>query len=394
MHMSKDPSTSPLAPHIEHLSAGARPIAGSELTVDLKALAANYAKMSEMSGKAEASAVIKADAYGTGLEEAARALWQAGCRTFFIAHPQEGARARSTLSDATFYALNGLVGDDSNETMAYYREHGIRPVLGCHEEVDLWDSYCASIGEALPCALHFDTGMNRLGLSEKDASLLSEKWRSQPPAFTPSLIMSHLACGDDPQHPLNNTQLDRFRTIRACFPDVSASLANSAGVFLGPDFHFELTRPGIALYGGRAINNRPNPMQTVVTLKSRILSTRIVPKGQSVSYGATEATKRDSRLAIINLGYADGYLRTGSSSDERKGAKVYIEGYEAPIIGRITMDLTIIDVTDIPESLARRGDWAEVFGPNMPIDEVAAVAGTIGYELLTSLGLRSLRRYL
>ncbi|WP_319529102.1 alanine racemase [uncultured Cohaesibacter sp.] len=392
--MSKDPSSSRLAPHIAHLSAGAPPIAGSELSVDLKALAANYTELAEKSGSAEASAVIKADAYGTGLEEAAKALWQAGCRTFFIAHPQEGARARSTLPEATLYALNGLVGDDSEAAMAYYRDHGIRPVLGSYEEVDLWNAYCASIDEALPCALHFDTGMNRLGLSKKAAHQLSEKWLSQPPAFTPTLIMSHLACGDDPQHPLNSTQLDRFRAIRACFPDIPASLANSAGVFLGPDFHFDLTRPGIALYGGLAINNRPNPMQTVVTLKSRILSTRHVPKGQSVSYGATEVTKRDSRLAIINMGYADGYLRTGSSSDQRKGARVYIDGYEATIIGRITMDLTIIDVTDIPEDIAKRGNWAELFGPHMPIDEVAAIAGTIGYELLTNLGLRSLRRYL
>ncbi|SNY93846.1 alanine racemase [Cohaesibacter sp. ES.047] len=392
--MTQDPISSRLAPHVKHLSAGDAAIAGSLLTIDLGALEINYADLVEKSGEAECSAVIKADAYGTGLEEAAKTLWQAGCRTFFVAHPQEGARARSTLPDATLYALNGLVGDDTDATMSYYHTHRVRPVLGCYEEIDLWSRYCRSIGEALPCGLHFDTGMNRLGLSKKAAHKLSDAWTTQPPPFTPTLIMSHLACADDPHHPLNSTLLDRFRAIRALFPDIPASLANSAGVFLGPDYHFDLTRPGIALYGGLATSNRPNPMQTVVTLNSRVLSTRHVPKGQSVSYGASEVTKRDSRLAIINMGYADGYLRTGSSSDKRKGARVYIEGYEAPIIGRVTMDLTIIDVTDIPEDAVKRGSWVELFGPHMPIDEVAAIAGTIGYELLTSLGLRSLRRYL
>ena len=205
--------------------------------------------------------------------------------------------------------------------------------------------------------------------------------------------MSHLACADEPQHALNTLQLDQFRTIKGCFPDIPASLANSAGIFLGPDYHFDMTRPGIALYGADGSLNSPSPMKVVATLKSRILSTRRIQKGQGISYGAREVAKRDSRLATLSIGYADGYLRSAGSSDAQKGAKVWINGFEAPVIGRITMDLTIVDVTDIPEQLVQRGHWAEMFGSHIPIDDVATVAGTIGYELLTSLGLRAQRSY-
>ena len=385
-------STSP-SPHVAHLSAADENIAGSILTIDLGALASNYSLLREKSGNAECAAVIKADGYGIGLEQAAVQLWQTGCRTFFVAHPQEGARARAILPEAVIYVLNGLVGDNSIETADYYNSHDLRPVLGCYEEIDLWQTYCADRYKPLPCALHFDTGMNRLGLSQKAAFELSKRWGETSPAFEIALVMSHLACADEPQHPLNSQQLDRFRAIKSCFPDIPASLANSGGIFLGPDYHFELTRPGIALYGGQAIGNRTNPMQPVATLQSRILSTRTVPKGWSVSYGASEVTKRDSRLATICIGYADGYLRSASSNDARKGAHMWLDGFKAPIVGRVTMDLVIIDVTDIPEEIAKRGALVQVFGNKIPIDDVAAIAGTIGYELMTSLGLRALRRY-
>ena len=382
------------SPHISFLSAPDESVAGSLLTIDLVALADNYRLLAEQSGSANCAGVIKADAYGTGLEQSAHALWDAGCRTFFVAHPQEGARARAILPDAIIYVLNGLVGDSSKACADYYNKHALRPVLGSYEEIDLWQDYCDSKATPLPCALHFDTGMNRLGLSPKAAYKLAERWKEKPPAFIPCLIMSHLACADTPQHPMNSAQLERFRAIRGCFPDIPASLANSAGIFLGPDYHFDLTRPGIALYGGQPIGDRPNPMQVVATMQGRLLSIRSVPKGWSVSYGANEVTKRDSRLATLCVGYADGYLRAGGSSDERKGAKVWIAGCEAPIIGRVTMDLIIIDITDIPESVVSRGQWVEMFGSHIPIDDVATEAGTISYEMLTSLGLRAHRRYL
>ena len=380
-------------PHVSHVTAPDPSLAGSHLSIDLKALAANYKLLTEKTGTAECAAVIKADAYGMGLEPVAEALWIAGARTFFVAHPQEGSKTRKLLPGATIYVLNGLVGNDSKDGFDYYCAHQLRPVLGCREEVDLWQDYCAQKQEALPCAIHFDTGMNRLGLSLEDAQELSEAWKDTKPAFALELIISHLVCADEPTHPKNQEQLEKFRAVRALFPDVKASLANSGGVFLGPDYHFDLCRPGIALYGGAVVDGQKSPMNVVATLKSRVLSTRLVPEGQSVSYGATETTKRNSRLAILCLGYADGFLRSASSSDIKKGARVSINGYEAPIIGRVTMDLIIVDVTGIPEEKAKRGDWAEFFGSQIAVDDVAAVAGTISYELMTSLGLRALRSY-
>ena len=381
------------APHIAHIAAPDDALAGSLLTINLGALAANYSLLADKSGKADCAAVIKGDAYGTGLEQASKALWQAGCRTFFVAHPREGERARSVLPSATLYVLNGFVSGGSERELAFCRTHALRPVLGSYEELEQWDAFCKQSGELLPAALHFDTGMNRLGFSPKAAYTLAERWKSTAPAFTPSLIMSHLACADEPAHPLNARQLDQFRSIRALFPDIPASFANSAGIFLGPDYHFDLTRPGIALYGGLVIGDHPNPMAVVASLKARILAVRPVPAGWSVSYGAREVTKRDSRLATLCVGYADGYFRAAGSTDQRKGAKVWIKGFEAPIIGRVTMDLVVVDVTDIPEEIVKRGDWVEMFGPNIPVDQVAASAGTIDYELLTSLGLRAHRIY-
>ncbi|WP_316861253.1 alanine racemase [uncultured Cohaesibacter sp.] len=383
----------PTPSHITHFAPSDSHTAGSLLTIDLTALADNYRQMAERTGSAECAAVIKADAYGTGLEAAADCFWQAGCRTFFVAHPQEGAKARKRLPEAVIYVLNGLVGDDSDDCMTYYRDYNLRPVLGCLAELEIWQAFCAKNVKPLSCAIHFDTGMNRLGLSHQDAVELSKRWKETPPSFDLSLIISHLACADEPDHSQNRDQLKRFSDIRSLFPGVNASLANSSGVFLGPDYHFDLCRPGIALYGGAVVDGKPSPMQVVATLQSRILATRDVAEGQPVSYGATQTTKRQSRLAILCVGYADGFLRTGSSNDTRAGAIVSINGHNAPVIGRITMDLIIVDVTDIPEDKAQRGDWAELFGSKIAIDDVAKAANTISYELLTSLGLRALRRY-
>lgn len=385
--MSANPSPSP---HIAFTSAENCDVAGSFLTINLDAMKRNYRYLANRGKKADCAAVIKADAYGTGLEQAATALWQEGCCTFFVALPQEGARARATLPEATIYILNGLM---SREGCAFYQSHELRPVLGSLEEINLWQSHCEEQSEALPCAIHFDTGMNRLGLSLKAAHLLSQRMASNELAFTPSLIMSHLACADTPLHPLNARQLDKFRTIRALFPEIPASFANSAGIFLGPDYHFDLLRPGIALYGAQPVSDHPNPMNVVATLQARVLSLRHVVKGDSISYGAAAITKRDSRIATICVGYADGYIRAGGSSVQKDGAKVWIAGHEAPIIGRVTMDLIMVDVTDIPHEEVEPGTLVEMFGPHIAIDDVAAAAGTIGYELLTSLGMRSERRY-
>jgi alanine racemase len=360
-------------------------IAGARLTIDLAALAANWSLLARHADTAEAAAVLKADAYGIGLEPAARALSGVGCRTFFVALPGEGVRLRQVLPDAAIYVLAGLIPGSAGA----FAENALRPVLNSWPEIEEWAAL-RERGLREGAAIHVDTGMNRLGLSLHEAVALARD-PALLTALAPSLIMSHLACSDTPEHPQNLRQLALFREIRHQFPEIPASLANSAGVFLGEEYHFDLIRPGIALYGVGPVAGVENPMRPVVTAEARVLAIREAEAGETVGYGATETLKRQSRIAILAAGYADGYHRLAGSSDERKGAHVMIRGEMAPLVGRVSMDLMAADVTDLPRVV--RGDWAELFGPNVPIDDVAARAGTIGYELLTGLGRRYARTY-
>jgi len=361
-------------------------LAGGHLTIDLAALAANWRDLAARAEGAVAAAVVKGDGYGIGLEPAARALSAAGCTTFFVALPEEGLRLRRALPQATVYVLGGLLEGDAR----VYADADLRPVLSSLPEIAEWAAFRRAGGTG-GAALHVDTGMNRLGLILAEALALAGE-RPLVDSLGLTLVMSHLACADTPAHPLNRAQLVAFREVRALFPGVPASLANSAGIFLGSDYHFDLVRPGIALYGGAAVADVPNPMRPVVTLEARVLQVRDSRSGETVGYGATETLGRPSRLAILAAGYADGYPRHASSSDARPGARAFLHGLSAPLVGRVSMDLVTVDVTEVPG--ARRGDWAELFGPNIPVDEVAERAGTIGYELLTRLGHRYHRTYL
>jgi alanine racemase len=249
--------------------------------------------------------------------------------------------------------------------------------------VDEWAAARAA-GAATGAALHVDTGMNRLGLTPAAAHALDIR------RIAPSLVMSHLVISEVPDHPLNRRQLETFQAVRAAMPGVPASMANSAGIFLGPEYHFDLVRPGIALYGATPGPLVPAPMNVVVTAEARILMIRDALAGETVGYGATRKLTRPTRIAILAAGYADGYHRATSTA-ETKGAYVFIRGKAAPLLGRVSMDLLAVDVTDVPA--ARRGDWAELFGPNVPVDEVAALAGTVSHEFLTGLGRRYARHY-
>ena len=362
---------------------------GGRLTVDRVALVDNWRFLAAKAGSAECGAAVKGDGYGIGLEETVAALQAAGCRTFFVALPEEGVRARAIAPDATIHVLNGLF----EEAVETYRAHRLIPVLGSMVEVRLWANEALKHGEKLPATLHVDTGMNRMGLRVEEALGLATA-PGPLNAIDLQLIISHLACADVPDHPMTAAQLERFRKVAAAFPHVRTSLANSAGILTGPEFHFDLVRPGIALYGGRALAGRPNPMRTVVTLEGRIMLVRMVPKGETVGYGAAQRCTRDSRIAILSIGYADGFHRGAGGTDAVPGARAAIEGRPVPLFGRISMDLLAIDVTDLPDGLGERGQWVELFGPRIPVDEVAARAGTIGYELLTGLGRRYARRYL
>lgn len=367
--------------------------ASNRLTIDLNALADNWRSMNARSGKARAAAVLKADAYGLGIDEAAPALYAAGARDFFVANAEEGADLRPLVPEARIYILAGMW--PGNEPLFF--DNDLVPVINSEEQLAVFMAALSERGDH-PCVLHVDTGMNRLGLSVEEAVALAND-PARPASFSPVLIMSHLACADDPGNPLNDYQLRRFREATAVFEGVDASLANSGGVFLGKDYHFELTRPGIAVYGGEAVNDVANPMKPVVTAEARILQVRTVVSGGHASYGASARFNRDSRIATVAVGYADGYHRSVSGGGVTlrqampSGAFGFLHGQKVPHVGRVTMDLSLFDVTDLPENAVRPGDYIELFGRHIAVDDVARAGGTIGYEMLTSLGRRYERHY-
>lgn len=369
-------------------------LAGGELTIDLTALADNWRALARLSAPAEAAAVVKADAYGLGIEHAVPALAEAGCRRFFVALPHEGVRVRAVAPEATIYVLSGPLGP---EAAAVLREHGLVPVLNSVRDTAIWEAEGWLDGRQLPAALHVDTGMNRLGMTLAEAAHFASE-NALTGAVEIALLVSHLACADEPGHPLNARQLEVFRQARQLFPGVEASLAASSGVLLGGDYLCELTRPGIELYGGMAGAAGFAP-RTVVTAQARVLQVRRAARGEAVGYGAAMRLMRDSELAIAGAGYADGLPRAASGAGVPLraalpgGAMGFIRGQRVPVAGRISMDLTIFDVTGLGADAVAPGDMIELFGPNIPIDEAARAAGTIPYELLTGLSRRFHRVY-
>ena len=368
-------------------------LAGAILTIDLDRLKTNYRIVAERSSHAEAAAVVKADAYGLGIPQVVPALLSAGCRRFFVAQPHEGIAVRAKAPEADIYVLSPLLGAEQTATL---KQHRLVPVLNTPTDITIWEAEGWADGRALPCAVHVDTGMNRLGLSLTEAESFARD-NALTGALNVALVMSHLACADDPAHPLNARQCASFQRVRGLFAGVEASLANSAGIGLGGDFLCDLTRAGIALYGGRA--GPGTPLQAVATLEARILQIRSVRAGETVGYGATVTLDRDTVLAVVSCGYADGYHRaiSGSGVAMRRATPLggfgFAAGRRVPVIGRISMDLTCFDITDIEPDMLGRGDLIELFGSNLSIEDAAAAAGTIGYELLTSLGQRYHRVY-
>lgn len=361
--------------------------AGGILTIDLGALAANYRDLVRRAAPARCAAVVKADAYGIGIEPAARALAQAGCDTFFVALLGEARTLRALLPAATIYVLNGL----HPHTAHAFREIGVQPVLGSLPEIEEWDACARDAGVRLPAVVHIDTGMRRHGLLPADAAALAKGLKRLH--FTPSLIMSHMACADEPAHPMNARQIADFRAITALFPGIPASLANSPALLALPDARFDLVRPGIALYGGRALPHGENPMRPVVRLDLRVIQVREAKAGESVGYGATQTLPRDSRIAVVAAGYADGIPRAAGSSDRTRGAQAMVHGKRCPILGRVSMDLISLDITDLPRGAVKRGDFATLLGDGITVDDLAEPAGTVGYEILTRLGRRYHRVY-
>ena len=361
--------------------------AGGILTIDLDAIAANWRELAGRAAPAQCAAVIKADAYGCGIEPVARALTRAGCSTFFVAHLTEARRTRAAAPSAAIYVLNGLLPG----TAPTYPEANLRPILCSLDELAEWQAFTAANGWQGAAALLVDTGMNRLGLRPQEAIALAE--RTNRPLGGVDLLMSHFACSEEPAHPLNAKQMGIFREIRDLFPEMSGSLANSSGIFLGPDAQHDLVRPGVALYGANPTPGHVNPMRPVVYLKGRIIQVREVAAGETVGYSATWTAKRPTRLAVVSIGYADGFLRAASATDTRRGADAIVAGIRCPIAGRVSMDLIALDVTRLPAQAVRRGDLVTLLGDDITVDDLAAHAGTIPYEVLTSLGHRYRRVY-
>jgi alanine racemase len=363
-------------------SAPNDPETGGTLTVDLDAIADNWQTLTRRLFAVECGAVVKANAYGLGLEPVMARLAKAGCKTFFVADVAEARRARNRAHEAAIYVLNGFSPEAANA----FAELNVQPVINSTVELAEWDAFVATQGWRGGAAIHIDTGMNRLGMSAEEAAALAPRLQQENHGIT--LLMSHLACAEVQDHPLNASQIRLFRELRMLYHGVPASLANSAGIFIGDTAHFDVARPGAALYGINPMPGRTNPMRNVLTLSGLVLQVRKVPQGESVGYGATWNAKRASRIAVAALGYADGLLRAGSGPDRKAGGSAIVAKKRCPIVGYISMDLTCIDVTDLPNNAVRRGDSATFIGEDLLIDEVAASAGTIAYEVLVRLGSR------
>jgi alanine racemase len=361
--------------------------AGGILTVDLGAIAANWNALAGMTVPVECAAVVKGDGYGCGLEPVTRTLYRAGCRTFFVADIAEGRRVRAVASDAAIYVLNGVMPGSAQAFAADY----LRPVINSTTELAEWDAFVATRNWRGGGALHVDTGMSRLGITVDEAVAIAPRLQSENHGFT--LLMSHLACAEIPDHPMNDRQIRLFREVRMLYRGVASSLANSSGIFLGGTAYCDLVRPGVALYGVNPTPAKKNPMRPVVELKARIIQVRTINRGDTVGYGAAFTATRPSRIAIVAVGYADGFLRSAAAARSKPAAEVGVAGKRCPVAGRVSMDLLAVDVTDLADGAVRRGDFATLIGGRLSVDDLAAGMGTIGYEVLTHLGRRYHRVY-
>ena len=358
--------------------------AGAILRIDLQALRANYQILKTQLGSAACGAAVKADAYGLGAAEAAPALYLEGCRHFFVAHLEEGIVLRPLLpADAMIIVMHGSPVGCEADLLA----NGLTPVLNSLQQIAAWNALATDKQTRLPAFVQFDTGMARMGLSPAEVDVL----RAEPQRFAAidvQYVMSHLVSAEDQVNPVNREQLEKFRALRALFPAAKATLANSSGIFLGKDFHFDLARPGAALYGVAPVAGQANPMRAVAHLQGRIIQTRDIPADTGVGYGSTWRSSRPSRIATVAVGYADGWLRSLSNR-----GTVQIAGHDVAMVGNVSMDTITLDVTGLPDDILAEGALVDLLSDQLTVDRVASAARTIGYEILTSLGHRYARVY-
>ncbi len=361
---------------------------GGILTINLDSLAANYKQLAALSDPSNCAAVVKANAYGIGIEQAVPVLINAGCRTFFVAVLSEALRVRNIAPDVIIYVLNGLLPN----TAPIYADYNLRPVLGSKEEILEWQSFCIQSGFRGAAALHVDTGMNRLGVRPEEA--LELHTNSAFIGINFQLLMSHFISSEDTLNPLNNRQINKIINVKNEIKIENISICNSSGFFLPQMPFMNLARAGYALYGGNPTPNMPNPMQYVVTLEAPVIMVRDVPPHESVGYNAQWIAKIPRRIAVISVGYADGLSRQLTATDTKSGGFAHINGKFCPFAGRVSMDLITIDVSDISPNQVNRGTLVQLLGDKIGIDDMAGWANTNGYEVLTNLGQRYERRYL
>ncbi len=366
--------------------------AGAILTVDLAALSENWRLLKRRVEPAcDMGAVVKADAYGLGLEPVAKALSAAGCLTFYVAHLDEGLALRGIVDGRQDLRIIVLHGPNPG-TEPDFAAHRLIPVLSTPRQIKAWRAFAARSDLLMESLVQVDTGMNRLGLTEREfAELMADP--DGLSGLTPLALMSHLACAETPDHRLNLQQRERFASMLATFrlkyADAKGSLVNSSGIFLGRGFHFDLARPGAALYGVNPTPTAANPMIPVVRLQAKVLQVRRVDAAAPVGYGATFLAPDGAKLATVSMGYADGLLRSWGAAGH-----AFIDDFKVAVAGRISMDLTTFDVSNVPDSALGPGATINIIGSRQSIDELANQAGTIGYELLAAIGRRYHRRYL
>lgn len=358
------------------------------IAIDLGALRRNWQSLASEVKPAECAAVVKADAYGLGATAVVPALNRAGCNTYFVATLDEARQVRALAPKATLYVLDGLMP----ATAPQFAEAGATPILSSLDQIEEWAAFAKSGKKTQNAALQIDTGLNRLGLSTDDvAAFAGRKTEFEPLDVT--LIMSHLASADDPGTAKNEAQRQTFLKALEALPRARASLAASDGLMLGKNYHFDLVRPGYALYGGQAFQGRPTPVEPVVTVMSKVLQVRNLKPGDSVGYSETFKAQRPMTIAIVAAGYADGIPRHASATTNEQRGCVAIDGTIASMIGRVSMDLIAIDVTHLAKDSVSRGTPVELIGPAISLEQAGQAADTIGYELLTNLSRRFERLY-
>ena len=367
----------------------------SQLHIDLHAITDNYRLLDRQTGAdTRTAAAVKADGYGLGMTAISKALYQAGCRMFFTAHLAEAVTLRSALTRQGYDGANIAVLEGFDQPdLPDYSAHQLTPVINHSQQAEMLAAYQRQTQAALPAILHIDTGMNRLGYGKDTRSLLADK-DSGLQEIELQLVMSHLACSDDPSDDYNRYQLEQFTQLIQPFAHIPKSLCNSGGIFLPSDYHFQLTRPGIALYGSMPDPATPDsPLHPVLSWQADIVQIRTLQTGERAGYGGEFIARTPTRLATIAAGYADGYARALYQPDRGQIATVEIAGKIVPLAGRVSMDVLIADVTSLTDAELETADHACLLGPHYSLTEMATDLDTISYEILTGLGDRPARLY-